>query len=157
MHVRDAVEAILRAALEEGAANNVFNVAGPEVVTYDTVGRFTRNAIGQATREDLVPDNSRLWGRYVQQYDISAGKKYLGFKPSVSIYEGMAEIIEAAQADGVLPRRHDQIGQVSLLTQPGEGGLALARNPLAGDPEHFSSSRRKIAAPNKLPEPPGSR
>lgn len=156
VHVHDAVESILRAALEKGAADNVFNVAGPEVVTYATVGRFTRNAIGRATREDLVPDNSRIWSRYVQQYDVSKGKQYLGFKPSVSIYDGMSEIIEAAQADGVLPRRHDQIGQVALLTQPGEGGLALARNPLAEFTGPQKTSRRQIAAPNNNGQDPTS-
>ena len=78
-------------------------MAGPDVVTYRTVGRMTRIAIGTATREDMVPDQTRLWSRYIQQYDMSKAKRDLGFYPSIPIYEGLREIIEAAQADGSLP------------------------------------------------------
>jgi nucleoside-diphosphate-sugar epimerase len=122
------VEAILRACFEEGAKNSSFNVAGPDVVTYRTVGRVTRIAIGAATREDLVPDHTRTWSRYVQQYDISKGKADLGFYPSIPIYEGLREIIEAAQADGDLPMPRSATGLKLSLIQSGQGEQRATRS-----------------------------
>jgi nucleoside-diphosphate-sugar epimerase len=119
VHVRDAVEAILRACFEERAKDGSFNVAGPDVVTYRTVGRVTRIASGTATGVDMVPDQTRIWSRYVQQYDISRGKRDLGFYPSIPIYEGLREIIEAAQADGDLPLPRSAPGQMGSFAQPG--------------------------------------
>lgn len=130
VHVTDAVEAILRACFEENAKNNVFNVAGPDVVTYRAIGRLTRVSIGAAVREDLVPDQTRTWSRYVQQYDISNAKRDLGFYPNVTTFEGLREIIEAAQSDGDLPTPRYEAGHTALLTQYGIGGLAMARDPL---------------------------
>jgi nucleoside-diphosphate-sugar epimerase len=110
VHVNDAVEAILRAAFEPGARDETFNVAGPDVITYRELGRLTRIAIGTAGRDDLVPDNARIWRRYVQQYDIGRGKDRLGFHPSVPFAEGLREIVRSLQADGSLPRRSDARG-----------------------------------------------
>lgn len=105
VHVRDVVEAILRTCFEPGAANETFNVAGPDVITYREIGRMTRIATGTAGRDDWVPDPTRIWRRYVQQYDIGRGKRRLEFAPSISFAEGLREIVEALQAEGRLPRR----------------------------------------------------
>lgn len=115
VHVTDAVEAILRACLEEGAKNETFTVAGPDVITYRDMGRMTRIAIGKASNDDLDPDRTRVWRRYVQQYDISKGKNKLKFYPSVPFAEGLREIVEVAQIKGELPRP----GQKPRLARPG--------------------------------------
>lgn len=118
VHISDAVEAILRACLEKKAANNTFNVAGPDTVTYRAIGRVTRISTDLATREDRVPDQTRTWSRYVQQYDISKGKQEMGFYPSVPIYEGLREVIEAAQADGALPTSQACAGHPDTAPDP---------------------------------------
>lgn len=109
------MEAILRACFEPGARNETFTVAGPDVITYRDMGRMTRIAIGKASKDDLDPDRTRVWRRYVQQYDISKGKNKLKFYPSVPFAEGLREIVEAAQAKGELPRP----GQAPRLARPG--------------------------------------
>jgi len=103
VHIDDSVEVILRACFEESAKNETFNVAGPDVTTYFDVGRITRIATGNASKQDLDPDRKRVWRRYVQQYDISKGKRRLGFYPSVPFAEGLRRIIENAQNEGALP------------------------------------------------------
>lgn len=115
VHVSDAVEAILRACFEEHAKNDTFTVAGPDVVTLRDIGRMTRIAIGKASKDDMDPDRTRVWRRYVQQYDISKGKNKLKFIPSVPFAEGLREIVETAQARGELPRPGHKPG----LAQPG--------------------------------------
>ncbi|SIT15279.1 Nucleoside-diphosphate-sugar epimerase [Roseivivax lentus] len=103
VYVDDAVEAILRTCFEAGAKDGTFNVAGPDTVTYATVGRLTRIAIGNATHDDHTPDQTRIWGRYMRQYEIGNAKAHLGFTPSVNVFEGVRRLVEAAQKDGALP------------------------------------------------------
>lgn len=104
VHIDDAVEVILRSCFQDEAANETFNVAGPDVITYHDIGRMTRIAIGKPKKDDLDPDRKRVWRRYVQQYDISKGKTKLGFKPSIPFAEGLRQIIEVVQDEGKLPR-----------------------------------------------------
>lgn len=115
VHVSDAAEAILRACFEADAKNDTFTVAGPDVVSYRDIGRMTRIAIGRATNDDMDPDRTRVWRRYVQQYDISKGKTHLKFYPSVPFAEGLRAIVEAAQSKGELPRP----GQKPRLAETG--------------------------------------
>ncbi|KAJ55416.1 NAD-dependent dehydratase [Actibacterium mucosum KCTC 23349] len=104
VHIDDAVESILRACFQDEAANETFNVAGPDVITYKDIGRMTRIAVGKPKKEDLDPDRKRVWRRYQQQYDISKGKTHLGFRPSIPFAEGLRQIIEVVQDEGKLPR-----------------------------------------------------
>lgn len=103
VHIDDTVEAIMRACFHEGARNETFNVAGPDVITYRDMGRMTRINIGKASPDDMEPERTRVWRRYVQQYDVSKGKNKMGFYPSVPFAEGLRQIIEQAQSEGKLP------------------------------------------------------
>ncbi|MGV6849699.1 MAG: NAD-dependent epimerase/dehydratase family protein [Marinibacterium sp.] len=111
VHIDDSVEILLRSCFQPEAKNETFNVAGPDVITYYDVGRMTRIATGLATKDDLDPDRKRVWRRYVQQYDITKAKDRLGFHPSVPFAEGLRQIVEQAQEEGVLPRPPEATGQ----------------------------------------------
>lgn len=103
VYLSDTVEAIRRACFVPEAGNDTFNVAGPDVCNFRDLGRITRIALGTASMEDLDPDRTRVWRRYVQQFDIGKGKTKLGFRPSVPVAVGVREMIEAAQNDGDMP------------------------------------------------------
>ncbi|MBK1635017.1 NAD-dependent epimerase/dehydratase family protein [Rhodovulum adriaticum] len=103
VHIDDAVEALLRAIFQPEARNVTFNVAGPDLITYRDLGKMTRIAIGQPGPGDLSPDRTRIWRRYVQQYDMSRARTKMGFSPRVPFAEGLRRIIEAEQAAGHLP------------------------------------------------------
>ena len=93
IHIRDAVEAILRACFVPEAGNETFNISGPDAVTYREIGKMTRIALGTPTLEDQTPDTERLWRRYVQQYDTSRALRVMGFRPTVPFSEGVREIM----------------------------------------------------------------
>lgn len=109
VHVRDAVEAILRCCFLPDARNETFNVAGPDVITYREMGKMTRIALGQPTLDDQTPDTERIWRRYLQQYDLGRSRDTLGFRPSVPFAEGLREIISAAIARGAMPAAGDPL------------------------------------------------
>ena len=58
VHIDDAVESILRACFQDAAANETFNVAGPDVITYHDIGRMTRIAVGKPKRKTWTPTAS---------------------------------------------------------------------------------------------------
>ncbi|WP_093966566.1 NAD-dependent epimerase/dehydratase family protein [Actibacterium lipolyticum] len=151
VHIDDAVEAIARACFEDGAKNETFNVAGPDVITYRDVGRMTRIAIGTPSNDDLDPDRTRVWRRYVQQYDISKGKNKLGFYPSVPFAEGLRQIIEAAQAEGALPRPNDKVTRETAKNTGFQADFANPsrkegkRNEASAKPKSISEPKKQIA------------
>ncbi|MFN3146525.1 MAG: NAD-dependent epimerase/dehydratase family protein [Paracoccaceae bacterium] len=98
VHISDAVDAITRCCFMPEAANDTFNVAGPDVITYREMGKMTRIGLGTASIDDQTPDNERIWRRYVQQYDISRARDKLGFRPSVFFADGLQEIMQAHRA-----------------------------------------------------------
>lgn len=100
VHIRDAIHAILRACFLPEAKNETFNVAGPDVVTYREMGKFTRIELGLATREDQTPDTERLWRRYQQQYDMQRARDRMGFRPAVYFVEGLREIVDHHRKNG---------------------------------------------------------
>jgi nucleoside-diphosphate-sugar epimerase len=101
LHVDDAVEALMRAAFMEAAANEVFTVAGGDIVSHRDIARIVRRLQGGASESDLTPDRTRLWRRYAMPYDIGKVRRRLDFLPSVPMEAGLAEIVEAdARAAG---------------------------------------------------------
>lgn len=94
VHVDDAVEALMLACFSPEGANETYNIAGAEVTTYRDLGRMTRIALGKATREDMRPDRTRIWRRYLQQYDIGHARRRLGYRPAVPMAEGLRRIVE---------------------------------------------------------------
>ena len=115
IYLDDAVEAILRACFQPEGKNQTINIAGPDVVTYRDLGNQTRIAVGLASNDDLEPDRTRIWRRYIQQYDIRRARQKLCFQPSIPFAEGLARIIEAAQTQGGLPRRAQSVPGVASL------------------------------------------
>jgi hypothetical protein len=84
----------------------------------------------------MVPDQTLTWSRYVQQYDITKGKRDLGFYPGIPSYEGLREIIEAAQTDGDLPLAAVRSGAQGVTSPAGlvraEGDLGRTAGPHEG-------------------------
>ena len=105
VHIRDTVEAILRACFLPAARNDTFNIAGPDVITYREMGKMTRIALGTPTLDDQTPDTERIWRRYVQQYDIGRAQRVMGFRPTVPFAEGLRDIVETYRAAGTATGR----------------------------------------------------
>ena len=105
VHIRDTVEAILRACFLPAAKNDTFNIAGPDVITYREMGKMTRIALGTPTLDDQTPDTERIWRRYVQQYDIGRAQRVMGFRPTVPFAEGLRDIVETYRAAGTATGR----------------------------------------------------
>ena len=94
LHVDDAVEALMRAAFMEAAANEVFTVAGADVASHRDIAKIIRRLQGRSTAQDLMPDRARLWRRYATPFDIGKARRRLDFIPSVTMEEGLARIVE---------------------------------------------------------------
>jgi UDP-glucose 4-epimerase len=95
IHVRDLAEVIVQAGTYSEAANEIFNVAGIEVVTHRNLITMIRRLADVADRTTLTPDRSRIWQRYVVMYDVTRARQRLAFKPRVTLHEGLAEMVVA--------------------------------------------------------------
>lgn len=96
VHVTDAVEALMRAAFMDAAANESFTVAGGDIMSHRDMARTIRRMQNRATPADLVPDRSRLWRRYQMPFDVGKVRRALDFIPSITMEEGLSQIVEAA-------------------------------------------------------------
>lgn len=94
VHVDDLVEALMRAAELDAAANETFNIAGEAAILNHTIaGEIRRLA---APRQDaLVPPEPLDWNPRVPRYDIRAAQALLGFRPRIGWREGLAEMVAA--------------------------------------------------------------
>jgi nucleoside-diphosphate-sugar epimerase len=97
IHVDDLAEAIVLAGTVPKAANEVFNVAGGEIITAPTIAAN----ILKTDRPDLGIDVSRYQtaspGNYGMRFDISKAQEKLGFTPQVKFRDGLTEML--AQTD----------------------------------------------------------
>jgi nucleoside-diphosphate-sugar epimerase len=95
LHVRDLAEVVALAGTHSEAANEIFNVAGMEVVTYRNLVTMIRRLGGVTDRRTLIPDRSEVWRRFVVVYDVTKAQQRLGFTPRVTLREGLAEMVAA--------------------------------------------------------------
>ncbi|HEV7860310.1 MAG TPA: NAD(P)-dependent oxidoreductase [Pyrinomonadaceae bacterium] len=100
LHVDDLADAIVMAGTRPGAANQVFNVAGGEIITAPTIAA----TILEKERPDLGIDARRYQvsspGNYGMRFDISKAQEKLGFTPQVKFQHGLLEMLaEADEAD----------------------------------------------------------
>jgi nucleoside-diphosphate-sugar epimerase len=94
LYVDDVVEALLRAALAEGAAGRVFNVGHHETLSLrDTAATMVR--VAGSGRVELVPwphDRAAIdIGDFVS--DFSAARDVLGWRPRTAFADGVQRTI----------------------------------------------------------------
>jgi len=94
VHVDDAVDAVMRLAFMEAAANETFNVAGADVVSHGDIARLVRRLQGTQLPTDRLPDRTRNWRRYEMPYDIGKIRRRLDYTPAVNMEDGLARIVE---------------------------------------------------------------
>ncbi len=128
VHVDDAVEAVLRACVTPQAGDETFNVAGPDVVSLRDIARMARIARGEGGRDDLTPDRTRIWRRYVRQYDLTKADKLLHFRPSIPFAEGLRRLVAPARADG------ERCGEAGVSRPVDAGTLVAWEDPVAAAP-----------------------
>jgi nucleoside-diphosphate-sugar epimerase len=107
IHVRDLAATIAEVGICPNAANEIFNVAGIETLSFRTIAAMIRRLKGRANRSTLVPDRSRIWQRYVLMYDVSKAQRRLGFMPRVTSQEGLAEVVAAVNGRNGPDFQHD--------------------------------------------------
>jgi nucleoside-diphosphate-sugar epimerase len=94
IHVEDLAEAIILAGTRPKAANEVFNVAGGEIITAPiiaaTILETERSDLGIDASHYLVPTP----GNYSMRFDISKAQQKLGFTPQVKFKHGLLEMLE---------------------------------------------------------------
>jgi nucleoside-diphosphate-sugar epimerase len=99
VHARDVAEALVLAGTSRRAANTVFNVAGPEVITEgDVLRELWRTEIGFA--EGAWEDEDEPGDL---KYALDRAEAMLGFIPRVMLREGLREVLDAMSYGGMLP------------------------------------------------------
>ena len=91
IHVRDAVKAVLKALVNEGA-KGVFNVGSGVSVSINELAKLVLKLAG---REDLKPVYAppRPGDVKRSQADISRARRVLGFEPRVKLEDGIRELL----------------------------------------------------------------
>jgi nucleoside-diphosphate-sugar epimerase len=123
VHVDDAVEAIMRVAFMAAAANEVFNVAGADVVSHGDMVRMLRRLQGNPLPGDLLPDRTRLWRRYEMTYDTGKIRRRLDFIPAVPMEDGLARVIEAMATEAGAAAVLAPQGAGTVLAPQGAGAV----------------------------------
>ncbi len=85
--VRDAVEGILLALEQPGAAGQTFNIAGPAPFSYDQVSPW----LAQRLSRRAVPGNCR--GIHSYEVSIAKARGILGYQPKYSVYESLEDAL----------------------------------------------------------------
>jgi nucleoside-diphosphate-sugar epimerase len=100
-HVQDLADGAALAVVHPGAANDVFNVAGGDLITRRQLG-----AALWAIEVGLAPWNAPAWTSGgddgLLKYDIAKARERLGYVPRVSLHEGLVEVVEALKLDGAM-------------------------------------------------------
>lgn len=118
VHVDDVVRAIVKSAFDPRARDQTFNIAGPDAVNMRDIRRMARIGAGIAETGDLEPDRTRVWRRYVHQYEINRVKTKLDFTPSVPFSEGLRRIIDAAGgAEALVQSAQGEVSETALVAE----------------------------------------
>jgi MPBQ/MSBQ methyltransferase len=91
VHVRDVVDALLLATHRRGAVNTAFTVAGEELISKEQLDRLIRHAAGQGNGGPAP--RVRLEDRLPLRYDVTLARDVLGFEASMTLEEGVAEMV----------------------------------------------------------------
>ena len=105
--VHDIVQSLLLAAEQEAAVGGAFNVGSGRSVTVDEVARTLAGVLGvdvepQVTGRYRVGDIRHCFA------DISRARDALGYRPGVSLEEGMAELVAWLQEQ---EKPEDEVGR----------------------------------------------
>lgn len=99
LHVADAAQAVLLALNETAPRQGVYNVNGGEYLTFAAVADEVRSVLPQACIS-IGPGGDPLY-EWQERFDISAARRDLGFKPQVSLREGIEAFADAiGRGDG---------------------------------------------------------
>ena len=96
VHVKDVVEANLLALKEECVPGEVFNIASGEATTINQLAE-TLDGIASGNVE-FVHNNPRVGDIKHSYADISKAEKRLCYKPTVTLREGLRELVESKRA-----------------------------------------------------------
>jgi UDP-glucose 4-epimerase len=88
VHVSDVVRAAVLACRHDRLPQHVYNISGGEQVTLAQAATLVRGVFPHAT-VDLGPGQLPGWDRQ-GQFDISAAERDFGYRPEVSLAEGIA-------------------------------------------------------------------
>jgi nucleoside-diphosphate-sugar epimerase len=96
IHVRDVAKGLVLAAAHPKGKNEIFNLAGSEVVTFADMVTLIHRLVKKGEPTACRPDQSRIWRRYLLMYDTGKAEQWLGFSPAISLHEGLAEVAEVS-------------------------------------------------------------
>lgn len=96
LHISDAVEATVRAlALKQSA---ILNIAGTEITSIRAIAELAARLAGRQANLEWVPDEAAIpYYRSNLVADIRQMRQLLAFSPTVSLEQGIAELIEKAR------------------------------------------------------------
>jgi nucleoside-diphosphate-sugar epimerase len=134
IHVRDLGRAIADAGSSPAGGNDVFNVAGAEVLGFCDIAQMIRALAGMPQPGAAALRRSRQWRRYLQPYDTTKARMRLGFAPRVSVREGFAELVLPMLKEGRWPQRAMLGWKGGWDAGPGPG---RQRHALRTDPAVF--------------------
>ena len=125
VHVRDLARACVQAGLRSEAGEREFNIAGDEMLTMGELTRLVQASLFRSQRG--LPALRQLPRRVEREprYDTSKARMFLGFRPRVSIAQGIAELVmEDSDSEGPESTLREQATQVgSVYDQRIESGV----------------------------------
>jgi nucleoside-diphosphate-sugar epimerase len=101
IHARDMAEAIVLAGSRPGAANRAFNVAGDEPITMARLCAIVHEALNPRRKWGVQREAARQLGDHGLRFDITACQEVLGFSPQVRLRDGIAEMLDNADAQSL--------------------------------------------------------
>lgn len=95
VHVKDLAATVVDAATRPAGRNQIFNVAGAEAFTIQSLAHIMR---------DILQSRPITWMQIPLPlvYDISKARRLLAYRPQINLRQGIAEIIRDMQSRGFL-------------------------------------------------------
>jgi nucleoside-diphosphate-sugar epimerase len=95
VHVRDVASA-LAAAVHHPAASGVFNIAGASPITMKELALLVARVVGNPSVVVKASDQEDPQENYRPRFDISRAEAILGWRPVISLEQGIREWVKAA-------------------------------------------------------------
>ena len=96
LYVTDAADAVVAAGTRPQAANETFNVAGPELVTVPRLAATVRELIRPGLRFPFAHEGDGPDGAETPRFDTTKAQALLGFRPVVDLREGLRRMLVPA-------------------------------------------------------------